>query len=186
MIATTTAEVGFAHGKPQNPPAQPFDPCTAIIAQFPASGQGYYTYDSANQRYAQGEVVSSLVNFASNWNQSHPNTPIGVGDISLRGGGNIAGHFEHELGLQVDIRPMRNDNVNGPTNFNAATYSFDLTNDLVQGLLALTNVVSVRFNDPNIQGTLRDRNRYDRRGRRLPAVHDNHLHVTFQSSAPCP
>jgi len=72
--------------KPQNPAQQP-DPCTAIIAQFPASGQGYYTYDNANQRYGQGEVVSSLVNFASNWNQNHPNNPIGVGDISLRGAG---------------------------------------------------------------------------------------------------
>lgn len=126
------------------------------------------------------------MSFASNWNQLHPDSPIGVGDISLRGGGNIQGHFEHELGLQVDIRPMRNDNVDGPTNFNRADYSFALTNELVQGLLALNNVASVRFNDPNIEGTVTDRDIYDQRGRRQAGVHDNHLHVTFEPSTPCP
>lgn len=116
---------------PQNPPApQQDDPCNAIIAQFPESGQGYYAYGAANERYGRGEVISTLVNFASGWNQEHPDNPIGVGDISLRGGGDIAGHLEHEEGLQVDIRPMRNDNTRGATNFNAGTYSFDLTNSL--------------------------------------------------------
>ena len=108
---------------PQNP-RQAYDPCTAVIAQFPSSSQGYYTYDNAHERYGQGEVVSSLVNFASNWNQNYPNNPIGVGDISLRGGGDIRRHHEHELGLQVDIRPMRNDNVNGPTNLNALRFLY--------------------------------------------------------------
>ncbi len=81
---------------------------------------------------------------------------------------------------------MRNDGVNGPTNFNATTYSFNLTNQLAQGLLALADVQSVLFNDPNIQGTIRERDRYDRRGNRLPGIHDNHLHVTFRSATPCP
>ena len=173
-------------GASPNPTQQAYDPCNAINAQFPASGQGYYTYGRANERYGVAEVVSNLVNFASNWNQLHPNNPIGVGDISLLFGGNIHGHREHERGLQVDIRPMRNDNNSGPTNFNAPTYSSSLTNELVQGLLAISNVQSVRFNDPNILGTVRDRNRYDRQGNRLPGVHDNHLHVTFRPSTPCP
>ena len=168
------------------PQQQQYDPCNAIIAQFPASGQGYYTYGRANERFGRGEVVSSLVNFASAWNQNHPDNPIGIGDISLMNGGNIAGHVEHEQGLQVDIRPMRNDGVNGPTNFNDPTYSLRLTDELVQGLRGLANVQSVRFNDPNIQGTLRDRDQFDARGRRLPGVHDNHLHVTFSASTPCP
>jgi hypothetical protein len=83
---------------------------------------------------------------------------------------------------------MRNDNVQGPTNFNANTYSNDLTNQLIQGLAALNEVVSIRFNDPNIQNNkiVRDVNRYDRRGNRLPGVHDNHLHVTFSAATPCP
>jgi len=89
----------------------------------------------------------------------------------------------------IDMRPMRNDNVQGPTNFNAATYSRDLTTQLIQGLSALADVVSIRFNDPNINDPkiVRDADRFDpRTHRRLAGVHDNHLHVTFRSATPCP
>ncbi|HSE17216.1 MAG TPA: hypothetical protein VLB46_09180 [Pyrinomonadaceae bacterium] len=41
-------------------------------------------------------------------------------------------------------------------------------------------------NTSEIKGTLRDRDQFDARGRRLPGVHDNHLHVTFSASTPCP
>ena len=172
------ADAGIPPGKGIDviPLQQDYDPCNAIIAQFPASGQGYYTYGQANERYGRGEVVSSLVNFASVWNQNHPDTPIGIGDISLRNGGNIGGHREHEEGLQVDIRPMRNDGVNGPTNYHDRSYSFDLTNELFQGLSNLANVQRIRFNDPNVPGAVRDRN---------GVIHDNHLHVEFRASTPC-
>jgi len=172
-------------------PAQPQHDhaCTRVNALFDDSGQGFYTYGPQNQRYGQPGMVAALENFASGWNQNHPDNPIGVGDLSQFGGApNWARHpgGGHAGGVIADIRPMRNDNVRGPTNFNDRTYSFDLTNSLVQGLLALPDVVSVRFNDPNIQGTVRDANRYDRNGRRLPAVHDNHLHVTFGDAIGCP
>lgn len=83
---------------------------------------------------------------------------------------------------------MRNDNVQGPTNFNDATYDFNLTNELVQALANLNEVATIRFNDPNIQNNkiVRDQDRYDRRGRRIAGVHDNHLHVTFTAAPPCP
>jgi RHS repeat-associated protein len=75
-----------AHAEPQNPAqGRQYDPCTAINAQFPSeSGQGYYAYDSANGRYGQPGVISTLVNFASNWNLDHPDNPIGIGDISRK------------------------------------------------------------------------------------------------------
>jgi hypothetical protein len=84
---------------------------------------------------------------------------------------------------------MRNDNVQGPTNFNAANYSRSLTTELIQGLSALADVVSIRFNDPNINDPkiVRDADRFNpRTHQRLAGVHDNHLHVTFPSATPCP
>ena len=164
---------------PQGPPQR--DPsCTRVNAEFDQSGQGYYTYGPQNQRYGQPGMVAALQNFASGWNQAHPNNPIGVGDLSQFGGApNWARHpgGGHAGGVIVDIRPMRNDNVQGGTNYNDRSYSFDLTNSLIQGLLGLPEVASVRFNDPNIQGTVRDA-----RGH----VHDNHLHVTFRDGFGCP
>jgi YD repeat-containing protein len=166
---------------PQEPAQPQHDPaCTRVNALFDDSGQGYYTYGPQNQRYGQPGMVAALQNFASGWNQDHPDNPIGVGDLSQFGGApNWARHpgGGHAGGVIADLRPMRNDNVRGPTNFNDRTYSFDLTNSLVQGLLGLPEVASVRFNDPNIQGTVRDA-----RGH----VHDNHLHVTFNDGYGCP
>lgn len=34
----------------------------------------------------QAGVVATFEQFASDWNQRHPNNPIGVGDLSLYGG----------------------------------------------------------------------------------------------------
>lgn len=136
-------------------------------------------------------MVTAFENFAITWNQSHPDHPIGVGDLgAFNGVGNFQRHpaSGHAGGLIIDLRPMRNDNVQGATNFNAATYDFNLTNELVQALANLNEVASIRFNDPNIQNNkiVRDQDRYDRRGRRIAGVHDNHLHVTFTAAAPCP
>jgi hypothetical protein len=158
-----------------------------------SSGDGFYTYeDSAWLKYGRAHVVAQVEQFASDWNLTHPNSPIGIGDLSRFGG---AGDFNrhpaggHPGGLIIDIRPMRNDNVRGPTNFNDPTYSRALTTELIQGLSALADVVSIRFNDPNITDPklVRDTDRFDpRTRRRLTGVHDNHLHVTFRSATPCP
>jgi hypothetical protein len=87
---------------------------------------------------------------------------------------------------------MRNDGVNGPTNFLDRTYSRQLTEELVNSLIGLRDqygnavVTDIIFNDPQIAGTRRDRVRRDRQGRRLAGVHDNHLHVTFRPNIGCP
>jgi len=170
-----------------------YDPCTAVNADMDTSGQGFYTYENAGWlKYGQAGVVATFEQFASDWNQRHPNNPIGVGDLSQYGGAaNFARHpgAGHPGGVIIDMRPMRNDNVQGPTNFNAATYSYDLTNQLAQDLASLSDIVSIRFNDANVQNNkmVRDANRFDpRTHRRLTGVHDNHLHVTFRSATPCP
>jgi murein endopeptidase len=59
-----------------------------------SSGDGYYTYeDSGWLKYGQPSVVAVFQQFASDWNITHPNNSIGVGDLSQFGGaGNFARH----------------------------------------------------------------------------------------------
>lgn len=107
--------------------------------------------------------------------------PVGVIRNKVTPNGNI-----------VDIRPLRNDGVSGPTTFLEPTYSRDLTRELVNSLIGLRDgnnnalVTDILFNDPHIQGTRRERERRDQRGRRVRLVHDNHLHVTFRNGIGCP
>jgi hypothetical protein len=139
-------------------------------------------------------VVAALTNLGSDWNLLHPDNPIGIGDLSLFGGARSPRHPAqgHPNGITVDMRPMRNDGVNGPTNFLDRTYSRQLTEELVNSLIGLRDqygnavVTDIIFNDPQIAGTRRDRVRRDRQGRRLAGVHDNHLHVTFRPNIGCP
>lgn len=164
------------------------------------SGQGWYRYPSLAQdpgrlNYGQGGVVAALSNLGSDWNQSHPNNPIGIGDLSQFGGAPSRRHPQqgHPNGNIVDIRPMRNDGVSGPTNFLDRTYSRQLTQELVNSLSGLRDqygnavVTDILFNDPGIAGTRRERERRDpRTGQRRQNVHDNHLHVTFRQNIGCP
>lgn len=64
-----------------------YDPCTAVKAAMDTSGQGFYTYENAGWlKYGQAKVVAVFEQFASDWNITHPNNPIGVGDLSQYGG----------------------------------------------------------------------------------------------------
>jgi RHS repeat-associated protein len=189
---------GGAGPNPQDPPQDP--PCTAnaVNAEMGESGQGWYRYptdDPGRLNFGQGGVVAALTNLGSDWNQLHSGNPIGIGDLGRRDGAPSPRHPQqgHPNGVVVDIRPMRNDGVSGPTNFLAASYSQELTRELVNNLIGLRDqfgnavVTDIIFNDPGIEGTRRDREVIDpRTGRRQARVHDNHLHVTFRQNIGCP
>jgi len=184
----------------QNATQNPRCTATAVNADMGESGQGWYRYPSMTQdpgrlNYGQGGVVAALTNLGADWEQRHPGNPIGIGDLSQFGGARSPRHPQqgHPNGNIVDIRPMRNDGVSGPTNFLDRTYSQQLTQELVDSLIGLRDqyanavVTDILFNDPGIAGTRRERDRLDpRTGRRLPGVHDNHLHVTFRQNIGCP
>jgi hypothetical protein len=92
-----------------------------------------------------------------------------VGDISLKGGGDIDGHASHETGRDVDMRPIRNDGKEGPVKWWDSNYSGILTQELID-IIYCNGIVRVKvigFNDPNVQGCVNWNN------------HDNHLHVRF-------
>lgn len=81
----------------------------------------------------------------------------------------MQGHASHQDGKDVDIRPMRNDGVAGPTNYQSSNYSRQLTQQLVNIILQDPNVELIWFNDPNITGVT------------AQPGHDHHLHVKYKN-----
>jgi len=95
-----------------------------------------------------------------------------VGDLSLEHGGDIAGHTYHEVGLEADLRPMRDarDQCTWGTRYYYASYDRSATRALIRALRASGHVKLIYFNDPVLieEGLTRA---YPR--------HDDHLHVRF-------
>jgi uncharacterized protein YraI len=150
------------------PPPPPVN--AAGFIQLSASGPGFYAYSSGDRRWGLPSMVYGLQTAASGWKSAHPTYPrIGVGDISLEFGGPISGHVSHQVGKDVDIRPVRTD-AEGPTTIFQSNYSSARTKDLITDHVKPTfNVNVIFFNDPAIEGPL---------GYVQPwPNHDNHFHL---------
>lgn len=99
---------------------------------------------------------------------------IAVGDVSHEHGGDIAGHQSHEVGLDVDIRPMRTarDQCTWGVNYRWSTYDRAATRDLVKAIRATASghVELIYFNDPVLirEGLVT-----------WSAGHDDHLHIRY-------
>lgn len=95
---------------------------------------------------------------------------IGVGNISVKGGGPVSPHKDHQKGLDVDFRLLRKDGAKIGVTFRDPNYSRPRTQELVnviRGNLILP-VVKVFFNDTLVTGV-------------EPLIgHDDHLHVRFK------
>jgi peptidoglycan hydrolase-like protein with peptidoglycan-binding domain len=132
-------------------------------------GPGIFGYYSADKRYGTASTIAALYEVGRIWRLRQPAPRVGVGDISLRGGGDIEGHASHETGRDVDLRPMKDDGTEGPVTWAHATYSRSLTQELIDIIYAngVVKVNVIGFNDPGIQGCVNWVN------------HDNHLHVRF-------
>jgi hypothetical protein len=103
---------------------------------------------------------------------------VAVGDLGHRYGGEIAGHVTHEHGLDVDLRPIRDDGRQCSTRGTFwwhAGYDRDATRQLVRAIRATArgHVKEILFNDPSLVAeglTVRS------------AGHDDHLHVRYCES----
>jgi peptidoglycan hydrolase-like protein with peptidoglycan-binding domain len=99
---------------------------------------------------------------------------VAVGDIGLEHGGAIPGHVSHRVGLDVDVRPMRdaNDQCVGRTNWRVASYDRRATRALVKAIRATGrgHVKLIYFNDPVLirEGLVR-----------AHSGHDDHLHIRY-------
>lgn len=148
-----------------------------LFQQLPASGAGYNCYGQVHKRYGHPKVIQALQYTANEWAKRYPNGPhIGIGNISLQGGGPMAPHSSHQHGLDVDISPVASSNEEIPLTWQAPKYSRQRTQELVN--LIRSNVVlgikTILFNDPNVTGV----EYWD--------GHDDHLHVSFVSPGTTP
>ncbi len=75
-----------------------------------------------------------------------------MGDASHEHGGDIAGHQTHEVGLDIDIRPMRTPATSARwgVDYRWSTYDRAATRDLVKAIRATApgHVKLIYFNDP--------------------------------------
>ena len=99
---------------------------------------------------------------------------VAVGDLSLEHGGNIAGHATHEVGLDVDIRPIRDarNQCTYGTNWRVSSYDRAATRILIKAIRAAApgHIKLIYFNDPVLVDE----------GLTTPYFnHDDHLHVRY-------
>jgi lysozyme family protein len=159
----------------------PRDKAVTVLRSWPVEtqltdGPGIFGYYPAYKRYGTVSTIAALYEVGRIWKLRRSAPRVGVGDISLKGGGDIDGHDSHETGRDVDMRPMKNDGTEGPIIWWQTKYSHALTQELIDIIYAngIVKVKVIGFNDPNIQGCVQWEN------------HDNHLHVRFyfQDEAP--
>jgi Penicillin-insensitive murein endopeptidase len=146
--------------------------------RMPVEWPGLYTYDPHTQRppgspdrtWGTATLVREVLELGEWWARTYPRQPrLGIGDLSLEGGGPVVGHASHENGLDVDIRLVRADGREAGVD--AASYDRGMTQVLVDRLVA--RGASLVLIGPSL----------DLRGPGGIVVrwpnHDDHLHVRF-------
>jgi peptidoglycan hydrolase-like protein with peptidoglycan-binding domain len=104
---------------------------------------------------------------------------VPLGDVSFEHGGDIPAHASHDVGLDVDVWPIRTDRAQCTADritWQSATYDRDATRALVQAIRAAApgHVQFVLFNDPELIAE----------GLTVQySGHDNHLHIRYCEKA---
>lgn len=140
---------------------------TSVDTLLDEPGNGYYGYHSDSSRWGTSETIRAIKEVGNIWSKRGSRPRIGIGDISLSGGGPISGHASHQKGVDIDIIPIRNDGREDGVTWRDSTYSRKLTQELVDLFYAnsMVAVDLIFFNDGGIEGVSPWPN------------HDNHLHV---------
>jgi len=149
------------------------------------AGSGYFTYGrmpkampGTKADFQHGEphtmrVIGAVVNSLAKGNEY---TPVGIGNISLAGGRRSKDHRGHVNGLEIDLRPARNDGREGPNDgltYRDAAYDRAATRRLIKAFQDTGQAEYILFNDPE----LIDDPELKGFVRRSTTDHDNHLHV---------
>jgi penicillin-insensitive murein endopeptidase len=75
-------------------------------ARLPARGEGYEIpslWQARGANYATDELVAAVEHAARRVRREYPGALLGVGDMSLRGGGGSVLHHSHENGRDLDL-----------------------------------------------------------------------------------
>jgi penicillin-insensitive murein endopeptidase len=146
-------------------------------------GAGYYTYGKmppgmagtkADFQYGKPEAMQFIIDVVNRVQVSPKYTPFGIGNISLAGGRGSGDHKGHISGLEIDVRPARNDGRQGPDDgltYRHAAYDRAATRRLIKAFQDTGRAEFVLFNDPELIAEFKGFVRRDSK------VHDNHLHV---------
>lgn len=130
-------------------------------------------YGSSSARWGTAAAVGQLESAAALF-YSRGYGPVAVGDLSLEHGGDIAGHASHEVGLDADLRPIRNDGLQCSygTSVGYSSYSSSRTKQLCWDLRARASghVKLIFFNDQDIINSGCSQ---------YYSNHANHLHIRY-------
>jgi peptidoglycan hydrolase-like protein with peptidoglycan-binding domain len=142
------------------------DFATGICDQDPG-GNGTANWATAA---AIGQLEQAARTFAGSGNGRIP-----MGDAGFEHGGSIPGHSSHQVGLDVDLWPIRTDSAQctaGRITWRSSTYDRAGTRQLINEIRAAApgHVKLILFNDPTLIG--------EGLTTEWPN-HDNHLHVRY-------
>lgn len=172
--AGRSPEQGPSPSTPEAPPPRRSVPGQTgpIATRLPASGPGFVTYNreaGGADQVGRSGFVADLQALALAWSRTG-RTPVSFGDISREGGGRFAPHSAHRSGNEVDMRPIRKDGRNLPSNVNDASYDRVATRQFIQLVRSQHPGAVILFNDPVLrnEGLVR-----------FARGHDNHLHIKF-------
>jgi murein endopeptidase len=135
------------------------------FVDLPHNGSGYYSYGNPQARWGKSVTIRTVQEVAKEWNNLHPDKPIGVGNISLQRGGAFPPHKAHKTGLDIDIRPMRKDGEKTSIYWTSPQYDKELTQEVINLFNKQFHVRKIYFNDPRIRGVVQLKG------------HDNHIHI---------
>jgi len=140
---------------------------------FKSIGLCDYTEGNARANWGTGSAIALLESGAGAFAKTgHGRVP--VGDVSREHGGDIAGHQTHEVGLDVDIRPIRHaeNQCAFGTNWRVRSYDRAATRQLIDAIRAAApgHVKLIYFNDPVLIAEGRTT---------WFSGHDDHLHIRY-------
>ena len=120
---------------------------------LPASGVGFVTNNRGTGgkfQFGQKSTIDAAVRVGTAWNEANPDHPFSIGQISLKGGGEMPPHRSHRVGLDVDVRPMRTDGENLPVTITDPAYDRVATTAVISLWWEKAPVQSLFFNDPTV------------------------------------
>ncbi|MFF2852792.1 penicillin-insensitive murein endopeptidase [Streptomyces sp. NPDC058001] len=130
---------------------------------------------NANAHWATAGAVAQLEAAAATF-ATTGNGKLPVGDAGFEHGGAIPGHASHNVGMDMDVWPIRTDSAQctaGRITWQSSTYDRAATRSLVQEIRAKApgHVALIFFNDPQLisEGLTTS----------YPN-HDNHLHIRYK------
>ncbi|CAM2810996.1 MULTISPECIES: hypothetical protein [Janthinobacterium] len=126
-----------------------------------SEGAGYYVYGNLHHmpssghlaQYAYPSMLSLIFYIAREW-QAIDDGKFDIGNISIAGGLGYDKHVSHRKGIEMDLRPMRKDKLEGQS---ARVSRFDDVHDrnatikLIRLFLQHPMATTVFFNDGEVQ-----------------------------------